>query len=99
MWAAGEDGAAAAGGGDRSRCRREPICGSVVPLGEELELLWRYHRRRPVCGSGDDGDGFVGAAAADGGELVRCVQRPVMATGRSAGEENQNQGGCFGGKR
>ena len=95
MWAAGEDGAVAAGGGYRSRCRREPICGSVVPL----ELLWRYHRRRPVCGSGDDGDGSVGAAAAGGGELVRCVQRLVMAAGRSAGEENQNQGDCFGGKR
>ena len=57
-----------------------------------LELLWRwercltvlrrrYHRRRPVCGSGDDGDGSGGAAAADGGELVRCVQRRLTSMG------------------
>jgi len=46
-----------------------------------------YQRGRPVCGSGDDGDGSVGAAAANGG-VVRCVQRRLT----SMGEEEEQAG-------
>jgi hypothetical protein len=51
-------------------------------------LRQRYHRGRPVCGSGNGGGGSVGAATADGGELVRCVQRWLT----SMGEEEEQAG-------
>ncbi|KAJ6999406.1 hypothetical protein NC653_010182 [Populus alba x Populus x berolinensis] len=79
---------------DGDRSRREPICGFVVPLGEELELLWRYHRRRPVCGSGDDGDDSVGAAAvATAGQFWRwvCGRRVSAATGGISGVDGEEE--------
>jgi len=51
-------------------------------------LRRRYHWGRPVCGSSDDGDDSVGAAAADGGKLVRCVQQRLT----SMGEEEEHAG-------
>jgi len=90
----------AGGDGEEICCRPRP-----------LELLWRwerwltvlrrrYQRGRPVYGSGDDGDGSVGAAAADGGWICnRSVERDDRSWlffGRYCWRNHQRRG-CWGG--